>query len=110
MVATFEILGMEFAALNGGPMFRFTEAVSFVVNCDTQDEIDYYWKALSEGGEESQCGWLKDKFGLSWQIAPTELAELMADEASEKAARVTAALMEMKKLDIAALRRAYDAT
>jgi len=102
MTAAFEIEGQPFVALNGGPQFKFTEAVSFVVNCDTQKEIDYYWDKLTAGGgKEVQCGWLKDKYGLSWQIVPTVLPELV-----KKSGRVMEALMHMKKLDIAALQRA----
>jgi predicted 3-demethylubiquinone-9 3-methyltransferase (glyoxalase superfamily) len=111
MVATFEIMGLEFAALNGGPMFRFTEAISFVINCDSQAEVDEMWtKLTADGGEEGQCGWLKDKFGLSWQVVPVVLGEMLTDEDEEKAGRVMAAMMEMRKIDIAALRRAYDGT
>jgi predicted 3-demethylubiquinone-9 3-methyltransferase (glyoxalase superfamily) len=102
MTAAFEIEGQPFIALNGGPLFKFTEAVSFVVNCDTQKEIDQYWEKLtSGGGKEVQCGWLKDKFGLSWQIVPTVLPELV-----KKSDKVMEALLKMKKLDIAALQRA----
>jgi predicted 3-demethylubiquinone-9 3-methyltransferase (glyoxalase superfamily) len=102
MTAAFEIEGQPFIALNGGPQFKFTEAVSFVVNCDTQKEIDYYWdKLTASGGKEVQCGWLKDKYGLSWQIVPTVLPELV-----KKSGRVMEALLHMKKLDIAALQQA----
>jgi predicted 3-demethylubiquinone-9 3-methyltransferase (glyoxalase superfamily) len=102
MTAAFEIEGQSFVALNGGPQFKFTEAVSFVVNCETQKEIDYYWDKLTGGGgSEVQCGWLKDKYGLSWQIVPTVLPQLV-----KKSGRVMEALMHMKKLDIAALERA----
>lgn len=104
MVVIFELNGKKFMALNGGPMFKFTEAVSFVVNCDTQEEIDFYWNKLTEGGEESMCGWLKDKFGLSWQIVPTILGRLMSDP--EKSERVVKAFMQMKKFDIAKLMEA----
>ena len=98
MVVTFELNGTRFMGLNGGPMFKFTEAVSFVVECENQGEIDYYWNKLTEGGEESQCGWLKDKFGVSWQIIPAILEELMSDP--EKSQRIFQALMPMKKIEI----------
>ena len=104
MVVTFEVNGNKFMGLNGGPQFKFNEAVSFVVNCDTQDEIDYYWDKLTAGGEESRCGWLKDKFGVSWQIVPTIIAALMSDPA--KAEQVVKAFMNMKKLDIEILKNA----
>ncbi len=104
MVVTFELNGSKFMGLNGGPHFTFNEAVSFVVNCDTRDEIDYYWDKLTSGGSESRCGWLKDKFGVSWQIVTTILGELMSEPA--RAARVTKAFMNMKKLDLAALQNA----
>ncbi|MFH5877572.1 VOC family protein [Arthrobacter sp. NA-172] len=104
----FQIEGREFLALNGGPMFNFTEAVSLVVNCNSQDEVDRYWDALTAGGEESQCGWLKDKFGLSWQIVPTIFTELLSGPDPEGAQRAMAAMLQMKKLDIAALQSAYD--
>ena len=98
MVVTFEINGSKFMGLNGGPQFKFDEAVSFMVNCDSQEEIDYYWDTLTkDGGQESMCGWLKDKFGLSWQIIPSNIGELMADP--ERAQRVMAVVMQMKKLD-----------
>jgi predicted 3-demethylubiquinone-9 3-methyltransferase (glyoxalase superfamily) len=106
MTVEFELEGLKFLALNGGPQFRFDEAVSFQVMCETQAEIDYFWNKLSEGGSEGPCGWLKDKFGLSWQIVPTVVPELLADEKSEKAQRVMKALLQMKKLDIAALKAA----
>ena len=108
IVASFELDGQEFMALNGGPRFKFTEAVSFVVNCETQAEIDEMWARLSEGGEESQCGWLKDKFGLSWQVVPPILSKLMQDKDPQKSNRVMEALLKMKKIDIATLQRAYD--
>ena len=104
MVVTFELNGVKFMGLNGGPHFKFNESVSFVVDCKTQDEIDYYWDKLTDGGEESRCGWLKDKYGVSWQIVPTIIAELMSDPA--KAQRVTHAFMQMKKLDIEKLKNA----
>jgi len=108
MVATFQLEGQEFIALNGGPQFKFTEAISFVVSCETQDEVDAFWEKLSEGGAKGQCGWLKDKYGLSWQIVPTALGELMSDPDPEKSKRVMTAMLQMKKLDISGLKRAYD--
>ena len=106
MTIAFELEGQKFVALNGGPQFPFTNAVSFVVNCKTQAEIDYYWKKLTKGGSEIQCGWLKDKFGLSWQIVPTILPELLTSKDAEKARRVTKAFMQMKKFDIKKLKEA----
>jgi len=108
MTIEFKIEGQEFVALNGGPVFQFSESVSFIINCETQDEVDYYWEKLSEGGDVSAqvCGWLKDKFGLSWQVVPTILTELMLDEDQAKANRVMAAMLKMKKLDIETLKRA----
>jgi predicted 3-demethylubiquinone-9 3-methyltransferase (glyoxalase superfamily) len=108
MVATFQLEGQEFMALNGGPRFKFTEAISLVVNCETQDEVDAFWEKLSEGGAKGQCGWLKDKYGLSWQIVPTVLGELMSDPDPEKSKRVMNAMLQMRKLDISGLKRAYD--
>jgi predicted 3-demethylubiquinone-9 3-methyltransferase (glyoxalase superfamily) len=108
MTATFELDGQEFMALNGGPLFTFTEAISFFVNCETQAEVDELWTKLTEGGEESQCGWLKDKYGLSWQIVPSALGELLSDPDAEKAGRVMHAMLQMKKIDIAGLRAAYE--
>jgi predicted 3-demethylubiquinone-9 3-methyltransferase (glyoxalase superfamily) len=108
MVATFQLEGQEFIALNGGPHFKFTEAISLVVNCETQDEVDAFWEKLSEGGAAGQCGWLKDKYGLSWQIVPTALGELMSDPDPEKSKRVMTAMLQMTKLDISGLKRAYD--
>jgi Uncharacterized protein conserved in bacteria len=102
----FQLGGQEFVALNGGPHFKFTEAISFVVNCESQEEVDHYWEKLTEGGAEVQCGWLKDKFGLSWQIVPTILVELLQIKDSEKSQRVMKAMFQMKKLDIAALKAA----
>jgi predicted 3-demethylubiquinone-9 3-methyltransferase (glyoxalase superfamily) len=107
MIAAFELDGQHFTALNGGPQFKFTEAVSFVVNCETQAEVDDYWDKLSAGGATQQCGWLKDKFGLSWQIVPTALIELINDPDPEKSKRVTEAMLRMIKIDIATLRRAH---
>jgi len=103
----FQIEGVEFLALNGGPYFKFTEAVSFVVNCKTQREIDYYWEKLSRGGAKIECGWLKDKFGVSWQIVPDIINDLLAGKDSEKSERVMKAIMKMKKLDINTLKRVY---
>ena len=109
MTVEFEIEEQEFIALNGGPHFKFTEAVSFVVNCKTQKELDYYWKKLTVGGgQEVQCGWLKDKFGLRWQIVPTEFFELVSKGSQEQADRVMAAMMEMVKMDLAKLKQAYN--
>ena len=108
MVAKFQLDGQEFMALNGGPHFKFTEAISLLVNCETQPEIDELWEKLSEGGETSQCGWLKDKFGLSWQIVPPILGELMQDKDPEKAKRVMQAMLKMTKIDIEALQQAYE--
>jgi len=108
MTVEFELDGQEFVALNGGPLFKFTEAISLVVNCATQAEVDSFWKKLSAGGQEVQCGWLKDRFGLSWQIVPTVLPEMLRDKDPEKARRVMAAMLKMKKIDIAALQNAYE--
>jgi predicted 3-demethylubiquinone-9 3-methyltransferase (glyoxalase superfamily) len=108
MVAEFEIDGQPFVALNGGPHYKFTEAVSFQVHCDSQEEIDHFWGKLAEGGEEGRCGWLKDKFGLSWQIIPSALGQFMTASDATKSARVMNAFLKMKKFDIAALQRAYD--
>ena len=108
MTANFELDGQEFMVLNGGPLFTFTEAISFFVNCETQAEVDELWTKLTEGGEESQCGWLKDKYGLSWQIVPSVLGELLNDPDAEKAGRVMNAMLQMKKIDIAGLRAAYE--
>jgi predicted 3-demethylubiquinone-9 3-methyltransferase (glyoxalase superfamily) len=107
MVATFRLDGQEFMALNGGPQFRFTEAVSFLIDCASQEEVDYYWDRLSEGGETGPCGWLKDRFGLSWQVNPTVLTEMLQDEDRERANRVMQAMLKMSKIDIATLERAY---
>jgi predicted 3-demethylubiquinone-9 3-methyltransferase (glyoxalase superfamily) len=108
MVVNFKLDGQQFIALNGGPQFKFTEAISLVVNCKDQEEVDRFWDKLSEGGQKVQCGWLKDKFGLSWQIVPTILGELMQDKDPKKSERVMKALMKMTKLDIAGLKRAYE--
>jgi predicted 3-demethylubiquinone-9 3-methyltransferase (glyoxalase superfamily) len=106
MTVVFELDGQEFIALNGGPIFKFTEAISFVVNCETQEEVDSFWTKLTEGGKEIECGWLKDKYGLCWQIVPTILGKLIAGGDPEKSSRVMKALMQMKKLDIAGLEKA----
>ena len=110
MTVEFELDGQKFTALNGGPVFTFNEAISLEVYCETQDEIDYYWERLSAGGDPKaqQCGWLKDRYGVSWQVAPTDLTDMLADETSPKSQRAFEALLQMKKLDIAALKRAYD--
>ncbi len=108
MLATFQIDGQEFVALNGGPRFKFTEAISFVVNCETQEEVDYFWEKLSAGGEKSRCGWLKDKFGLSWQVVPTILDKLMRAKDAVKAQRVMQAMLQMDKIDIKTLKQAYE--
>jgi len=109
MVVKFELMGQTFMALNGGPLFKFTEAISFMVDCQSQEEVDYYWdKLLSGGGKPSQCGWLKDKYGLSWQIVPTILGELMSDKDPAKSRRVMEAMLKMVKMDVAALKRAYE--
>ncbi|MDQ1486153.1 MAG: hypothetical protein QOJ62_1846 [Actinomycetota bacterium] len=107
MTATFELEGQQFYVLNGGPMFRFTEAISLFVSCETQAEVDELWDKLVEGGEPSQCGWLKDRFGLSWQIIPTALGELLGDPDPEKAQRAMQAMLQMSKIDIAALQEAH---
>ena len=108
MIVKFQLAGQEFVALNGGPQFKFTEAISLMVNCESQQEIDELWRKLTAGGQESQCGWLKDKFGLSWQIVPTELGKLMSAKDPAKANRVMQALLQMKKLDIAKLQQAAE--
>jgi predicted 3-demethylubiquinone-9 3-methyltransferase (glyoxalase superfamily) len=111
MTIPFRLNGQEFVALNGGPHFKFTEAISFVVNCESQEEVEYFWEKLSQGGDEKaqQCGWLKDKYGLSWQIVPTELGKLMSDPDPEKSARVMKAMLQMKKIEIEGLKKAYQA-
>jgi predicted 3-demethylubiquinone-9 3-methyltransferase (glyoxalase superfamily) len=108
MTVEFELDGVRFTALNGGPVFKFNEAISLQVYCDSQKEIDFFWSKLSEGGEEGPCGWLKDKYGLSWQVVPRILPDMLADENSDKAQRVTKAFLQMKKFDMAALERAYE--
>jgi predicted 3-demethylubiquinone-9 3-methyltransferase (glyoxalase superfamily) len=109
MVVAFELASQAFTALNGGPMFKFNEAISFQVNCETQEEVDYYWEKLSAGGDEKaqQCGWLRDKYGVSWQVVPTILPELISNPDSEKSQRAMEAMLQMKKLDIDELKRAY---
>ena len=108
MVGTFQIDGQEFLALNGGPQFTFSPAISFVVNCETQEEVDHYWEKLSESGRTDQCGWLQDKFGLSWQIVPRILGKLLGDKDPKKSQRVMQAMLQMTKIDIAKLQEAYD--
>jgi predicted 3-demethylubiquinone-9 3-methyltransferase (glyoxalase superfamily) len=108
MTATFQIEGQEFMALNGGPHFKFTPAISFFVNCETQAEVDELWEKLLVGGEAMQCGWLKDKFGISWQIIPKALGELLGDKDPQKSQRVMRAMMKMVKIDVAELKRAYE--
>ena len=107
LTVEFELNGQSFTALNGGPVFKFNEAISFQVSCKSQKEVDYYWEKLSEGGEKGQCGWLKDKYGVSWQIVPTVLGEMLQDKVTKKSERVMKALLQMKKLDIARLEEAY---
>lgn len=109
MSATFELFGQEFMALNGGPLFRFNESVSFFVHCEDQREVDYYWERLTaDGGQESRCGWLKDRFGLSWQVVPNALAEMLSDKDPEKAGRVLQSMLTMSKIDIKELQRARE--
>lgn len=108
MAIDFQLEGLNFGAINGGSRFSFTPAISFAVDCKTQEEIDFLWDKLSEGGNPEQCGWLKDKFGLSWQIVPSDLGKMMSDKDPEKAKRVTLAMLKMTKLDIAKLRKAYE--
>ena len=108
MVVEFEIDGQTFTALNGGPNFKFNEAISLQVHCETQADVDYFWSKLTQGGEEGPCGWLKDRFGLSWQVVPAAIPKMMTDPDRTKSARVMNAFMKMKKLDIAALQRAYE--
>jgi predicted 3-demethylubiquinone-9 3-methyltransferase (glyoxalase superfamily) len=108
MAVGFELDGQSFTALDGGPLFKFTEAISMIVHCETQAEVDYYWEKLSAGGQPGRCAWLKDKFGVSWQIVPTALIELMADEDAAKSARVMRAMLQMTRIDIAGLQQAYE--
>jgi predicted 3-demethylubiquinone-9 3-methyltransferase (glyoxalase superfamily) len=107
LMVEFELNGQKFVGLNGGPEFKFNEAISFQIHCKDQDEVDYYWNKLTEGGEESVCGWLKDKFGVSWQVIPDGLVEMLTDADPEKAKRTTEAMFAMKKLDIATLKKAH---
>ncbi len=109
MVVAFELAGQEFTAINGGPHFTFSEAISFVIDCGSQDEVDRYWDALTDGGEPGMCGWLKDRYGVSWQVVPRRLHELMRDPDASRANRVVQAMMGMQKIDIAELERAYAA-
>lgn len=108
MTVAFQLEGQEFVALNGGPHFTFSPAISFVVNCETQQEVDDFWEKLSEGGEENRCGWLQDKFGVSWQVVPTALVEMLQDKNAEKARRVMQAMLQMNKINIKGLRQAYE--
>jgi predicted 3-demethylubiquinone-9 3-methyltransferase (glyoxalase superfamily) len=108
MTVAFELDGQQFTALNGGPQFKFGEAISFVVNCETQEEVDHFWERLSAGGQQIECGWLKDRFGVAWQVTPAILIEMLQDKDPEKAKRVMAAMLTMKKLNIDALKRAYE--
>ena len=108
MTAAFELDEQEFTALNGGPQFTFSPAISFVVNCETQQEVDELWEKLSEGGEKQNCGWLKDKYGLSWQVIPTMLIEMLQDKDAEKSSRVMKAMLQMNKIDIKTLKQAYE--
>lgn len=108
MTVTFELAGQKFIALNGGPVFKFNEAVSFLINCETQQEVDDLWEKLSAGGSESQCGWVKDKYGLSWQVVPIALGEMLQDKDPKKSQRVMQAMLQMRKIDIAKLKQAYN--
>jgi predicted 3-demethylubiquinone-9 3-methyltransferase (glyoxalase superfamily) len=108
MTVAFELEGQAFTALNGGPVFTFTEAISFVVSCQTQEEIDRFWDKLSEGGEKGQCGWLKDRYGVSWQVVPAILGQLLQDGDAERSHRVMQAMLQMHKLDIKVLKHAYE--
>jgi predicted 3-demethylubiquinone-9 3-methyltransferase (glyoxalase superfamily) len=107
LTASFELAGTRFVVLNGGPQFKFNEAVSFQIPCETQAEVDYFWEKLGEGGQYQPCGWLKDKYGLSWQVTPTVLIEMISDPDTAKASRVVQVMMQMKKLEIAPLKQAY---
>ena len=108
MVISFELDGVEFVALNGGPVFKFNEAVSLAISCQSQAEVDHYWNELTAGGQESQCGWLKDRYGVSWQVVPLQLTELMASSDAPRVKRMTEAMFKMKKLDIATLEKAFN--
>lgn len=107
MSATFELEGMKFIALNGGPQFKFTEAISFFIDCETQEEVDYFWEKLSAGGEKSRCGWLKDQFGVSWQVVPSVLGDMLNAKDQQRSQRVMEAMLQMDKLNIQALQKAY---
>lgn len=107
MAVEFELEGQKYLALNGGPQFKFNESFSIVVNCETQEEVDYFWKKLTDGGKEGHCGWLKDKYGVSWQVVPTILGKMLSDSDHKKSQRVTKAFLQMKKFDIETLKRAY---
>ena len=106
-IVSFELSEQSFMAIGAGPLFKFNESVSFIVHCDTQEEIDYYWNKLTDGGQEQPCGWLKDKFGLSWQVVPSVMGDMMKNGSNEQIARITSAFLQMKKFDIVALQRAY---
>ena len=108
MTAVFQLDGLEFIALNGGPLFTLTEAISFMINCQTQEEVDHFWEKLSAGGKKSRCGWLTDKFGVTWQVAPTVLNQMLQDKDATKAKRVMQAMLQMDKIDILRLKQAYD--
>jgi predicted 3-demethylubiquinone-9 3-methyltransferase (glyoxalase superfamily) len=108
ITTNFLLNGLELVALNGGPQFKFTEAISFAIHCETQEEVDRYWEKLSDGGSQDKCGWLKDKYGLSWQIVPVQLLQMLSDKDPEKAGRAMTAMLKMKKLEIAELKRAFD--
>lgn len=108
MTVEFEIQGQTFVALNGGPQFKFNEAISFIINCDTQEDVDHYWTKLTEGGEEGPCGWLKDKYGLSWQVVPTALGKMFTDPDAAKVQRISQAMFTMKKLDLNLLKQAFE--
>ena len=108
ITVTFQLEGQDFMALNGGPLFKFSPAISFFVNCETQEEVDELWEKLSEGGEKQRCAWLRDKYGVTWQIVPTALGKMLADEDPVKAKRVMQAMLKMDKIDIQALKQAYD--
>ena len=107
-IVSFELLGTEYMAISAGPMFKFNESISFVIHCDTQEEIDYYWSKLSADPKSEQCGWLKDKFGLSWQVTPRVMGKMLSDKDPKRVARVTQAFLKMKKFDLAELERAYE--
>jgi len=108
MVISFELEGQQFSALNGGPLFKFNESISLAINCKDQEEVDYYWEKLTDGGEESMCGWLKDKYGLSWQVVPAELSSLLNGKEPEKSKRAMHSMLQMRKLDINVLKAAYE--